>query len=235
MNPSEAKEFKELRELIEHSLGKRISDEIHQLQMSVRLLKKNKEELINWIRMMQREDVVAQIWDFDHRERFYSAMEELLRLLHNFLAAAFSLVDHMRVHRKLYVNTDFENEIQKQLSSRFAADSDHMIANGLRNIALHIKILPASGNMIWSKQQGEKVSYVLDIPKLLEWDGWNKAEKVALGKMGKSIDILEFVERYYGKVEAFYVWLWKRQAELHQAEVDEANALIKRARALFDK
>jgi hypothetical protein len=235
LDSTEAKEFKKLRELIELSPGKRISDDIHQLQMSVRLLKKNKEELVTLIRILQREDIVVQVWDFEHRERFYSAMEEVLRLLHNFLAAAFSLVDHMRVHRKLYVNTDFDSEIQAQLRNRFVADDDHLIANGLRQIALHYKILPASGHITWNKVQGEKVSYVLDIPKLLEWRGWNGGEKETLRKMGQSIDILEFAERYYSKVEAFYIWLWKRQAELHAKEVEETNGLIKRARALYSK
>jgi hypothetical protein len=54
-----------------------------------------------------------------------------------------------------------------------------------------------------------------------------------LNKIGKSIDIRQFVERYFSKIESFYEWLWRRQSEIHAKEIEATNQLILRARALL--
>ncbi len=61
---------------------------------------------------------------------------------------------------------------------------------------------------------------------------WSGNQKQALARIGDAIDILLFVERYFKKVEGFYMWLWSRQEEIHKKEIDDANQLREKARAI---
>jgi hypothetical protein len=56
-----------------------------------------------------------------------------------------------------------------------------------------------------------------------------------LEAMKDDVDVQEFAERYYRKVEVFYSWLWKRQSEIHAKELREAEELRLRAKEAYDK
>ncbi|MFC1981005.1 hypothetical protein ACFLVN_02020, partial [Chloroflexota bacterium] len=72
----------------------------------------------------------------------------------------------------------------------------------------------------------------ISIESLLKWDKWSDKQKQALARIGDTIDILIFAERYFTKVESFYIWLWSRQEEIHKKEIDDANQLRERVRAI---
>ena len=110
-------------------------------------MSRNKDELVTAIQRLTSEDAIAKTWPMNRRAELHFATEEVLRRLHNFLAAAFGLVDHMRVHKRRYLGTDFDAEIQREINTRFASDDDHLIAQNLRVIALHYRTLPVHAGL----------------------------------------------------------------------------------------
>lgn len=234
MEPEKWDKFKKLIEEIEHSPGQKIIEEVDGLKRGLRMVKRNKDELIKVLQVLKQPGIAPKLWSLSRRDELHTLMEEVGRLLHNFLSSAFSLVDYMRSHRKhLYLNSEFNQEIEAEIQKRFINDDDHLIAQGLRNYILHIGFPPVGATLRYA--DGDKdfnSDFNISIESLLKWDEWSGKQKQALARIGDTVDILLFAERYFTKVESFYLWLWSRQEGIHKKEIDDANQLRERARAI---
>lgn len=237
MKPEKWEEFKKLIEEIENSPGQKIIDEVDRLKRGLRMVKRNKDELIKLLQVLKHPKVVPKLWSIDQRDTLHALMEEVGRLLYNFLSSVFSLIDYMRSHRKhLYLNSEFDQEIEAEIQKRFIDDDDHIIAQGLRNFILHVGFPPVGATLRYVAGEEDYTStFNMSIESLLEWREWSGKQKQALAHMGNGIDIFSFVERYFEKLESFYIWLWSRQEEIHKKEIDDVNQLRKRARAIEQK
>jgi len=130
VNPDE--ELSLLIEEIRSSKGQQVMDEVARLQASVRLVGRNKVELIRALEVLKQDDLILQLHAETNRPILTGVIEDIGRLSANFLASAFSLVDHARRQRlSLDDNPEFDEEIEEQIERRFAKDDDHNIANGL--------------------------------------------------------------------------------------------------------
>lgn len=235
--------FEELQKLtseIQQSEGERILREILNMQASLRLVRRNYQELARTIMTLQQERVTFDLHDIAKRDVLDEAFEIVLTQLHNFLAAAFSLVDHMRRQRKhLYAGHEFNKEIDAELQSRILSRPHHTVAQGLRSYCLHVGLPPIASRVVIGRDQLEAPlqfkESVFHLPShaLLSWEGWTAEAKVRLSEMPKGLAILPFVTEYFQQVEDFYTWLWRRQAELHKAQLDTANALKDKARSIY--
>ncbi len=234
MEPEKWEEFQKLIKEIENSPGQKIIEEVDRLKRGLRMVKRNKDELIKVAQILEEPKAVPKLWAIDRRDALHALMEEVGRLLHNFLSSVFSLVAYMRSHRKhLYLNSEFDQEIKAEIQKRFINDDDHLIAQGLRNYILHVGFPPVGATLHYVA--GEKdfnSTFNMSIESLLRWDEWSGKQKQALTRMGNEIDILLFVERYFKKVESFHIWLWTRQEDIHKKEIDDANRIRERARAI---
>jgi len=95
--------FSELMGLIkaiQASSGQTVLNEIEGVQRSFGVVKRNYDELINAILAFQDEKEIPRLWPQQSRDVRHEAMDVVVTRLQNFLAAAFSLVDHVRRHRK---------------------------------------------------------------------------------------------------------------------------------------
>lgn len=234
MEPEKWEEFKKLIEEIEHSPGQKVIEEVDGLKRGLRMVKRNKDELIKVLQVLKQPGITPKLWSLSRRDALHTLMEEVGRLLHNFLSSAFSLVDYMRSHRKhLYLNSEFNQEIEAEIQKRFINDDDHLIAQGLRNYIIHIGFPPVGATLHYA--DGDKdfnSDFNISIESLLKWDEWSGKQKQALARIGDTVEILLFAERYFKKVESFYLWLWSRQEGIHKKEIDDANQLRERARAI---
>jgi hypothetical protein len=187
------------------------------------------------LELLKQDDLILQLYAETNRPILTGVVEDVGRLWANFLASAFSLVDHARRHDlSLDDKPELDEEIRGQIERRFAKDDDHNIANGLRNYSLHHGILPVTAE---SKviQQGIEIrsdGFKLSTNELLRWDQWTTKERTILARMGKTIDVGELTIRYFSKVERFYVWLWGRLFEFHATEIMITNALRAKAQSM---
>ena len=234
MEPEKWEEFQKLIKEIENSLGQKIIEEVDGLKRGLRMVKRNKDELIKVAQVLKQPKAIPKLWAVDQRNVLHTLMEEVGRLLHNFLSSAFSLVDYMRSHRKhLYLNSEFNQEIEAEIQKRFINDDDHLIAQGLRNYIIHVGLPPVGATLHYvAGDKDFNSAFNMSIESLLKWDEWSGNQKQALARIGDTIDIILFAERYFTKVESFYLWLWSRQEEIHKKEIDDANQLRERARAI---
>jgi hypothetical protein len=233
VNPDE--ELSLLIEEIRSSKGQQVMDEVARLQASLRVVGRNKVELIRALEVLKQGDLILQLYAETNRPILTGVIEDVGRLWANFLVSAFSLVDHARRQRlSLHDNPEFDEEIQERIERRLAKDDDHNIANGLRNYLLHHGILPITAELKVI-QQGIEIKpdgFKLSTGELLKWDRWTNKERTILARMGKTMDVGEFTIRYYSKVEKFYVWLWGRLFEIHATEIMITNALRAKAQAM---
>ncbi len=235
--------FEELQKLIneiEQSEGERILREILNMQASLRLVKRNYQELVQTINAFQQEKAIIILHDITKRDVLNEVFEVILTRLHNFLAAAFSLIDHMRRHRKhLYASHAFNKEIDTKVHDLILSKPHHKVAQGLRKYCLHVSLPPiASRTLIERDQLKEPLKFkesIFYIPlhSLLSWDGWSPGAKVELKNMPNGLAILPFATEYFKQLEGFYTWLWGRQSELHKIQINETNNLKDKARMIY--
>lgn len=237
MTPDEWEEFLRLNSEIEKSEGERILREIQNVRTSLHIVTTNYQELLQLLQALQKPELIPElIGNVPGRGKLrLPAFEEISRRLFNFLAAAFSLVDHTRRHRrKLYGTSSFGREVDDEINRRFALNSDHLIAQGLRNYALHVTILPQSIVVTFGeKMSTPNTAFNLHVESLLAWDGWTTQQRKAIQGLGENLELGPYTSRYFDLINSFYEWLWKRQSIVHQADIEATNRLRDRARELY--
>jgi hypothetical protein len=146
-------------------------------------------------------------------------MGEVLYLLHNYVAAVKSLVDHTRrIYRKLYEPTGLLPSYQDEIAERFANDPLSQFIENLREMAQHYRLpsirfshsfenLPTRGRMTNRLQ--------LVRADLLEYKEWSPPAKQFLAEASDEVDLLNVVTRHYEHVIAFHMWFREQQAKLH--------------------
>ncbi|MET8423898.1 hypothetical protein [Nocardia sp. NPDC004860] len=162
-------------------------------------------------------------------------VNELVRLLHNYLASVTSLIDAQRVvmrHRWPSKNKDEKSEFERkdyadQLRATFATGEAEFMVK-LRNYCTHYSVpLPALGTTIkW--ENGGPVIHVntlqLDRDKLLRWDSWGAAAKAYLERQDAHFDLAPIIESYMKSVRKFYEWFWTEIDTRSEAQKDELRA-----------
>ncbi len=125
------------------SEGNQVMVRISAFQNSYRVFIGNHRELKRFLAYIAEPTVAAPLWEETHRERLDQARWEVLRLFHNYVASALSLVDvTRRFMNKNYAGTVFFNEYQVRISNTFDEAPLHRFVQGLRVYTLHRR-LPA--------------------------------------------------------------------------------------------
>jgi len=164
---------------------------------------------------------------------------EMVRRLHNFVAAATSLIEHVRALRAHWreqrdVFPSFaalEAKIQRETDLRFANDSLSRFVNQLRNFATH-RELPRLlyRSHVGRSHPGIQRSVRLPLEFLRAWDGWTGPARAYLDSCREDIDLLELVTAYYDKVVDFHGWLSQRLAEAERSDfssfIDMSDELV---------
>jgi hypothetical protein len=233
-------EFQALANEIEQSEGERIFREIRSMQASLGLVGRNYKELVQTLESFQEEKATLMLHDITKKDALHEAFEIIQTRLHNFLAAAFSLVEHMRRHRNhLYADHEFDKKIGEELRRRILGRPHHKLAQGLRNYCLHLSLPPIASRVRIGRDHADAPlqfsESVFHIPSdaLLSWDGWKPEARAELRRMPDGIALLPFATEYFQQIECFYTWLWGRQGDLHKAQLDATNALRDKARSMY--
>lgn len=152
----------------------------------------------------------------------------VLRLLHNYLASAASLVDHSR---RLVRGID--QELADEFEKRKAVVLDHPAVHlvmGLRNYLMH-RALPGIGHTLSMTKvntpEATMESHVqLQASELCRWAGWDTQARAYLHAADGSIDLLPIVEihgRLSGELNG---WLFNALTDANEEGRQEANELM---------
>lgn len=161
-------------------------------------------------------------------ERLPSARAEVTRRLHNFVAAAQSLVDHTRVlYRKLYEGSNRFPDYQSHVEKQFVHDPLAQFVQRLRQYCQHYKSPAIGVNQSFTRAENELIdqrAVYLQPSQLLEFDGWNVAARKYIDSLGgENVDVLAVARAYRDKVTDFYAWFEGRQSEIHAEELNRLD------------
>ncbi|MGD5528132.1 hypothetical protein QUS92_22505, partial [Xanthomonas citri pv. citri] len=148
----------------------------------------NARELERGFQIIQAKSL--ELVSTDDKQELHQLRGEVSRLLHNFLAAAKTLVDHTRVFmRAYYLGSPLEKAYQDKIAAEIANDELCRFVHDLRNYMLHCGAPPLS---IWSSLGADRktqagVSFI--IAPLTEWNGWTAPSKRFLDKQRRDFDV----------------------------------------------
>lgn len=231
------KPLHEMEEEIADSEGLRLKASFDHFDRSRRLLERNYDELKKHIERFEGRitDPDFVLWVRRHSVDIF--MEETLRLLHNFVAACASLIDHSRIfYRLTFGASDILQEYQKEVDRRFVKDPISQFVIGLRQYAQHYR-LPGITTVRQFGSDGIRGRVFLLKQSLLEFSRWNAPAREFIQSQSEEIDLLQVLQGYHSKVRSFHRWLqreWNRvhRRELHAAELKRQAFLAKRSEEL---
>ncbi len=155
------------------------------------------------------------------REQFHRLVAQRL---HNYLASAASLVDHVRrVMRDR--NGDIADEFQRR-KSVVLADPEIRFVFDLRHYTVH-RALPLIGHRFAEKSGGPFESEVqIGVPALKEWDGWSNVSQGFLQRSADSIPLRPLIRKHGDFVGSLNVWLHNALADANAARLSEVDQLV---------
>jgi hypothetical protein len=212
-----------LTEEILASPGYTLSQQLKTFAVTVFTLDGNYEEFRRYIELLVSEDAADQLLPMRNRDQLDGALVQTIRLLHNFVAAAFSLVDHTRrVYRKLNSDAKPFPDYQSRLESELAKDPLVQFVQDLRNHCIH-RNLPSMGYSVnvtnEACSQVETLTVTLSKVELLGFEKWSPLAKQFLAGQPDEIDILDVATTYRNKVMAFTNWFLWREREIYAEEL----------------
>jgi hypothetical protein len=220
----------DLDEQIKATEGYRIQTKIRGLRGSYYVFESNYLWLVRALDYFGREEVSVELWRLDNRAKLESFIDEVTRLLHNFLASAQSLVDHTRVFKnKMYKGQTFEKIYQDKVDRGLSHSPTVSFVQDLRNYVLH-KQLPIASAQLSFKGGGGTITELdntikLDVNELREWNKWKPESRVFLASLDDKVQIREVAEKYEGAIRAFYQWFGEQQTQVHRSEFVELSRL----------
>jgi hypothetical protein len=208
-----------MRTEIAASEGARLRRELSTLGRTFGVFSGNARELQDFLRKHMETAAVFELWNLDNREGFDRFLDEVDRLLHNYLASVASLRDHTRrVWGDHGPNdTKLRAEYEQRKDESFASSPLARFVQQLRNYALHRRLPVAYGTLSWTPETGEVARVVLDRDTLLEWDGWDALARQYLDDAPEQTVIIDLIDEYTQRVVELDEWVRAAFVRGHEA------------------
>lgn len=231
--------IKELQTVLAASDERSLVVEFMAAAQTYRVFLGNERELREYLEHHSDPAVAIPLWDVNNRSAFNAFLDEVTRLLHNYLAAVGSLRDHTRRLWKAHLPADEYNE---QVRVSFAESPICTFVQDLRDYALHRQLPFAQGRMTFS--QGEQTwAVAIRREELLKSSRWRAQAKDYLANLDDDwIDLLEVVAAYTDTVTHFNDWFGETFVERRaddfmrvremEADIAEAFADLYRSRQI---
>jgi hypothetical protein len=205
--------------------------EIRGFSRSIKLFEGNYQQLADSLEYFSDAERSFELEQAGHEKLKVHFQSEVVRLIHNFVAAALSLVDHTRIHyRKLYGEGEFP-EYRDRLGEAFADDQLANFVKGLRQYFQHFGLPHIYFETAWSRDNPIFLRTVRLRNRELQDFDWKQKAREFLLSQSEDIDLFLLVKTYHEKVVQFYEWFQGRQEEIHAdqfAEVAEKQMQIRR-------
>ncbi len=214
-----------LQQEVHHSNALKYQGHLITLGENFYVFNRNYQELNNFLGVVKKQETMLHLWDLKNRHQLEITINEILRLLHNFLASAKSLVEQTRVVIRIwYKGDDFLEEYKAQINTRFVNNSLIGFIEDLRNFNLHysLPITNATLSIKIDQKTGNSItdfSFVLIKTSLIVWTGWTEKGKDFLSKAKEEIVISNLVDDYYKQIFDFHSWLISSLQEKHKKDL----------------
>ncbi len=212
------------------SEGNHVLSRSRSLTNSLDVFRGNHAELKRFLVHVVSPSVAVHMWAEQHRYRLDYAQREAARLLHNYVAAAFSLVDSTRAFvEKHYFDTKLLDEYEGRVKRDFAEAPLHRFLQQLRNYTMHNQLPPMKAINSFKKRDDGGTdfdnSFWLDAEKLWERGDWTGKAREYLESMGEKAKLEDIVDAYEPVVTGFHGWLTDRIRQEHEVAIEETLEL----------
>ncbi len=222
--PKDFQEHIKLEQVIVNHPGREIFEKIKEIERSFYIFDGNFRDLLIDIDEFSKPENLI-FFDVCNRENLDRILIEITRRLHNFVAAAISLVDHTRkIVREMHQDTPFMFDYQSELEKRIITNEQIQFVHDLRNFTLHYELPPIGASLDLNVI---KHKLIIDIESLKEWNNWKSLPKKFLASHSTDIILIDLVKKYAENIFLFHDWLYNKQCEIHKEIFDDFNALNK--------
>ena len=212
---------------IEASEGSKVLQKIRIHAISYHIFNGNHEELRRALETYHNPDFAIQLWALTSRRKLDLFQKELVRMLHNYLASAKTLVEHTRKFvRTQYFGTEFEKKYDSKVDEAFHNPFCSFIMD-LRDFILHNGLPQTSASFHFEREKPLEFTIKLDVGSLRNWDGWDPQAAQYLGTLGAEVVMDDLVQRYTSLVAGFYKWFAEELQSFHSLHLKELNELKK--------
>ncbi len=197
-------------QILDHP-GAQYLNRAHERTFSLNIFRGNTFELQRRLAGYTHPDHHLELFYQKNAEKGRQAHREIIRLLHNFVCSAVTLVEHTRnMVKSNYLGSRINQQFTARVNRDFAENQLTRFVHELRNYFVH-KGLPATKNELklesnpsnGSDTFNAASSYYLDVAALSKWDSWTKPAREYLFECGQRIDLKELVRNYAATVEVF--------------------------------
>jgi hypothetical protein len=159
---------------------------------------------------------------------------DTIRALHNFLAAAGSLVEHTRnFMREVYAGQPFLREYEKRIESEIRSSGLVRFVHDLRNYMLHKGIPLVRSSLEVRSGEQPKFSVALDLARMRTWDRWTPEARAYMDSQPDHVRISMIVEPYLEKIVYFHQWVTNRRQDVDRQVMEELHKLQEQLRELL--
>ncbi len=223
MENSYKTEFGKRLDILEQSKEMEIYRNFQALQASFRVFRSNFYELVQGLEHLKDPRNSLTMYSDDKRENLEKLLDKTSRLLHNFLASAFSLIEHTRkIINRLYSGQAFRDEYQQKLEQDVINQPVHGFVKQLRNYTQHYTLPILALQITLIEDLDFRVK--MDVEILKQWDNWGSS-KSYVDALGNTCCIETVANEYFVLLQGFYVWLTQRQLSIHQADFEKLQQM----------
>ncbi len=222
-------ELRKIEREIEASEGYRLHNRMNLLEKSYFVFDANYLSLRHVLDEFEQPMVFLKLWEERTRDRFDLFIDDVIRLFHNYLAGATTLLDHIDTLRDgLYGDTGFSDEYQARWEEQIGAPALPHFMEDLLVYMLHEGLPFALAELNFGRVgSGVEVNSAirLDVEKPKEWEHWSEKGREYLDALEGKVKLADIVGEYAGIVSGFYQWFVLRQSELHREALEELEEL----------
>ena len=224
---------------IEASEGYRMRARMNLLEKSYFIFDANYLNLGHILDEFEQPTVFLKLWEERTRDRFDLFIDDVIRLFHNYLAGALTLLDHMDTLRDaLYGDEGFSEEYQARWEERIGGPALPHFMEDLLVYMLHQGLPFALAELNFGRMgSGVEVDSAirLDADRLKDWEHWSEKGREYLGALSGKAKLHGLVKEYADTVAGFYQWFVVRQSELHRDSLERLEELEEKRREQWQK
>lgn len=223
----------ELHRRMLDSRGMKFLDRMRVRSFSLNILIMDARELRDGAALLENTDLAIPLMMEKNRAAGDQAHREIGRLLHNFLAAAKTLVDHTRVFmEEHYPGSALKRRYAEKVETDLADNEVCKFVHDLRNYMLHRGLPNILRYLTFDSGKGASCGVQLKSADLLTWDKWTAAGRRYLQK-NETIGLGQIAHDYAERVTAFHKWLDDELREHHRQDLDEFFAMQQEHRTKY--
>lgn len=187
-------------------------------------------ELKRACEIVENPEVGIKLFGGEQREASTQVHMEVMRLFHNFLAAAKSLVDHTRVFvDERYSGSPLSDAYKDKVKNDLSENPLIRFIQDLRNYMMH-KGLPSGSMSLSVKRQADdsfaaQSTVSIRRDDISTWSGWTKPSRTYLISAPEHIKISDLSRDYAERIENFSEWLDGAVRRHHIRDIREFQTL----------